>query len=142
MVAGRGLLFKGRLVFLIDDDQSQVARGREDRAPGADDDLHAPGGDFSPVPGPVGVLQVAMEDRDVAIPPLEGANGLRRQADFRDQHQRLFALAHHFADSAQVQLRFAAAGDPVQKDRLEPTLPNRLFQDSPDFALWSGGKAH
>jgi hypothetical protein len=46
--------------------------------------------------------------------------GLRREADFRHQHQRLFATRQAGIDGAQVDLGLAATGDPVQQPGLEP----------------------
>ncbi len=71
VIARRRFLLEGRFVFLVDDDQAEVARRREHRAACADDDLHAPGGDLPPVARPVGVLQMAMQHRDFAARALE-----------------------------------------------------------------------
>jgi hypothetical protein len=45
-------------------------------------------------------------------------HGLRRQADFRHQQQRLLAARQHLFDQRQVDLGLAAASDTVQQKRL------------------------
>ena len=46
--------------------------------------------------------------------------GLRRKADFRHQHDRLPAIAHHFLNRLNVNLGFAAAGDAVNENGFVP----------------------
>ena len=49
----------------------------------------------------------------------EACQGLRGQADFRHQHQRLPALRQAMDDRLQVDLGLAAAGHAIQQERLE-----------------------
>ena len=76
-----------------------------------------PAGDAPPVAAALGVAEMAVQHRHLAAAAAEALDGLRRQADLRHQHQRLLALAHHFLDGPQVDLRLAAAGDAVQQER-------------------------
>ena len=94
----------------------ELARRREDGTAGADDDLHLARGDAPPMAAALGVAQMAVQHRHLAAAAAKALDRLRRQADFRHQHQRLLALPHHFLDGAQINLRLAAAGDAVQQE--------------------------
>ena len=45
---------------------------------------------------------------------LKTADGLRRQADFRHQHQHLFALFQYLFHDLQIHFSFTAAGQTIQ----------------------------
>ena len=99
---------------------SQVRRGGEDRAAGADDHRDGPLGDPLPVPVPLGVAQVAVQHGHRAEPLAEPLDRLRREADLRHQHDRLPAEMDHLLDRLDVDLGLAAAGHAVDEDRLVP----------------------
>ena len=92
MIAGRALLLEAALVLLVDDDQPEVAGRGEHGAPRPDDDLDLPGRHPPPVPAPLGVGQVAVQDGHVPAPPLEPVDRLRGEGDFGDEDDDLFAL--------------------------------------------------
>src|SRR5882757_4106184 len=48
-------------------------------------------------------------------PRLEPLDGLRRERNFRHEHNRAFALFERVRDGLQIDLRLAGAGDAVQK---------------------------
>ena len=135
MIARRRFLFEGAFVFLVDDDEAELARRSEDGAAGADHDLHLAGRDAAPMAAALGVAEVAVQHGGFAAATLEASDGLRRQADFRHQHQRFLALTHHLFDGAEVNLRLAAAGDAVQEKRLETAAVQRRLQLRPDAQL-------
>ncbi len=83
MVTRRRLLLEAVLVLLVDNDQAEVPRRREHRAARPDDDLNLAPRNPPPMIASLGVMQVAVQHRDVAAAPLERANRLRRQADLR-----------------------------------------------------------
>ena len=122
-------------MFLVDDDEAELAGGSEHGAAGADHDLHLAGRHAPPVAAAFGVAEVAVHHRRFAAATLEAGDGLRRQADLRHQHQRLFALTHHLLDGPQIDFRLAAAGDAVQQERTEPALVQRRFQGRPGAHL-------
>ena len=120
VVARRGLLLESRLVLLIQDHQAQVRHRGEDRTASADDHLHLAVGNPLPLPMPFGVAEVAVQHGHPLEPRAEPLQGLRREADFRDQHDRLPAETDHLLDGLDVDFRLAAAGNPVDQDGLLP----------------------
>ena len=64
---------------------------------------------------------MAMQHRDGIESATEPPDCLRREADFGHQHDRLPAVAHHFANRLNVNLGLPAAGHAVQQKRLVPT---------------------
>ena len=112
MVARRRFLFEAAFVFFVDDDQAELARGREDGAAGANNDVDLPGRHAPPVGAALAVGEMAVQNghlADVAA-ILEALDGLRRQGDFRDKHDRFLALPDRLGDGAKVDLGFARAG--------------------------------
>ncbi len=75
-----------------------------------------------------------MIDRRGAEALSESFEGLRRECDFRDQHQRLFAGCEHRLDRLKVDFRFAAAGYAVQKQALEMAQRSTRRSGSPSVA--------
>src|SRR5262245_17670895 len=92
MVARRRILLERRLMLLVDDDQAELPRRGEDGAASADDHLDLPGGNAPPVRAALGVAEVAVQHRHFAKSATEPRDRLRRQADLRNQDQRLLAL--------------------------------------------------
>ena len=114
VITGRAFLFEAVLVFLVDDDESQLAGRREDGAAGPHHHLNLPVGDASPLATPLNVGQVAVQHGHCAEAAAKSFDGLRSKADFRNQHERFFSLANHFLDGLEIDLGFAAAGHAVQ----------------------------
>ncbi len=111
-------------MLFVDDDQSQLRRRGEDRAPRADHDLHAACGNLLPVPVPLGVGQMAMQDGDRIESATESANRLRRKTDLGDQHDRLPTIADHLANRLDINFRLAASSHAMQQHRA--MLPRAL----------------
>src|SRR5262249_14273407 len=78
---------------------------------------------------------MAMEHRDLTAPATKGLDGLRREADFRDQHNRFLTLAHHFLNGSQIDFCLAAAGDAMQQEGVKPSLPKGLLDRRPGAGL-------
>ena len=89
MVSRGRLLLERVLMFLVDDDEAQVADRCEDGASGADDDVGPALGDVAPLAMAFGVRQVRVEDGHLDEPLAESADGLRRQGDLGHQDDRL-----------------------------------------------------
>ena len=83
---------------------------------------------------PLAVGEMAVQHGDAAKPAAKPANRLRRQADFRHQHDRLPAVTHGFRDGSDVDFRLAAAGDAVQHERFI-TLSRQGLDDGRDGPL-------
>ena len=67
----------------------------------------------------------AVQDRHVVETAEEPANGLRRQGDLRDQHDRSTPLLHRPLDHADIHLGLATARDTVQQMHAESFIQFR-----------------
>ena len=124
-VAETVLLFIGAVVLLIDDNQAGGVQGSKNRRAGADDDVGAAVAGGLPGAVALGLAQAGVENNDPGVKALvEAIQGLRCQADFRYQHQRLPAPAQAVGDQLQVDLCFAGAGHAFEQVAAE-TLPGR-----------------
>ena len=110
------------LVFLVHDDQSQRIDRRENGRARADDDAGAALADFVPFIVPFAGGQMAVQhghqrlQRAGTEAGLEPLDRLRRQRDFRHQHNRALALLQGVGDGLQINFRLAAAGHAVQEE--------------------------
>ncbi len=123
VVAGNGLLLERCFVLFVDDDQPEMRTGGEDCTPRPDDDLHLAGGDLCPVPVPLAVRQMAVQNRDAVEAGAKPADRLGREADFRHEHDRLPTIRNDLANRLDVDFGLAAAGHAVQQNRLVPACP-------------------
>ena len=92
VVAGVPLVLVGRVVLLVDDDQADVGKRCEHRR--ARPDAHARLARAQPQPlvVPLALTEPGMEHRDhVAEPRLEPSDGLGRERDLGDEHDRAAA---------------------------------------------------
>ena len=94
VVTWRRALLKARVMLLVDHDDAEVRRRGENRASGADNDLHFACADALPVTVTVDVGQVAVKDRDLIEPGAETLDRLRREANFGHEDDRLAAELH------------------------------------------------
>ena len=113
MVAGSRILLEGTLVFFIDHDQTELGCGRKNGAPCTDDHRGAATGNPGPLPVPLDVAQVTVQDRDVAEAGSKPRDGLRRERNFRNQDNRLPAESDHFANGLKIDFGFATPGNAV-----------------------------
>ncbi len=120
VIAEAVLLLQGGVMGFIDDDQAGPCQGREHRRAGADQDARVafPGGHPGVQALAVGEAGVQYRHRHREA-LAEAAQGLRREADFRHQHQYLLAGGQHRRHGLQVDLGLAAAGDAVEQKRLK-----------------------
>jgi hypothetical protein len=110
---------KEAVVLLIDHDQSQPWQRHEHRQPGTEQDITIGCGE--PVFCAILFAQAAVQGGE-AVSGKAAAKmllELRRQGDFRNQHQRLLPLRQDSVDQAQIQFGLAAAGHPVQQVHAE-----------------------
>ncbi len=108
------------LVLLIDHDEAEPVQRREDGRPRADDDARAPGADVLPLIVPLARGEMAVQHGDADFLPDEARakmlDCLRRERDFRHEHQRAFTQRQHLRDGLQINFRLAAAGHAVEQD--------------------------
>ena len=133
VIARRFLLFVGSLVLFIDDDQSEILERREDGAARADHDPRAAGLNLVPFIVPLAFGQMAVQDRDHLLrfgeAALESLDRLRRERNFRDEHDGRFSAREGRTDRLQINLRLAAAGHAVEQNRLRVFRRGQRFLD-------------
>ena len=113
------LLVRG-IVLLVDHDEGQPRQRRKHRRAGADDDARMAAVRRAPGIAALAIRQGRVHHRDAAAETAAKAlDQLRRQGDFRHQHQRLAAGCDGGGDDPQVHLGFAAAGHAVEQVRAE-----------------------
>jgi hypothetical protein len=133
------LLLEGGLVLFVDDDETEVGKGQEQRGAGADDDGGGAFGDGTPggaagarcevgVPDSGGDAEAALE----ALQPLGG------EGDLREHDERLAALAEGFRDGFQVGLGLAGAGYSVEQGDAECARGDGGAEDSGGGSLVGG----
>ena len=116
-VLGSRTLFVTGIVFLIDHNQAQIGEGGEQGRARPHD--YADQAIPRPPPGveTLAITQAAVHDRHLSRKTGRHApDRLRRQGDLRHQKQGLPSLRQRKLNRAQVNLRFAAAGNPVQQE--------------------------
>lgn len=116
MVARAGALLVTGLVFLVDDDETQVAERAKERRTRADDNAGSTTGNHVPLVQALAGRKARVEDRDrLAKARAEAADGLGRQRDLGHEHAGRAACREHALDSGEVNLGFAGAGDAVNQ---------------------------
>ena len=117
VVARVPLVLVGRVVLLVDDDQADVGERREHRRSRAHADARLPGPQPEPLVVPLALAEPGMEHRDdVAEPRLEAPDGLGRERDLGDEHDRAAPGGERLLDRPQVHLGLARAGDAVEQE--------------------------
>src|SRR5262249_49476348 len=134
VVSRRRFLLERVLVLLVDDNEAEFARRREDSTACPDDDLNVPGRDPPPVSAAFGVGEVAVQDGDVPAAALEARDRLRRERDLRNEDDRFLPLLHRLLDSSEINLRLSAARHAMQQERLERTRPGERRTDLLPYA--------
>lgn len=117
------VLFERWLMLFIDHDQSEVGGGREDGTSRTDHHIHCSGSNLLPLPVAIRVTHVAVQHCHRSKAAAKSTDGLRREADFGNQHDRLSAVGHHFANGLNVDFRFAASGNAVQQQCFMAAFP-------------------
>ena len=110
-------------MFFIDHDQPEMLHRSKHRTASSHNNLHFAAGNPLPVPVPLGIGQMAVQNGDRVKPAGKSANRLRREADFRHKNNRLSPVTHDLANCLDVDFRLAAPGDTVQYERPMSFLP-------------------
>ena len=120
LIAHPVLLFVGRVVLLVDNDQAQFGERQEQRRARADDDPRAAGGDGPPGVAPLSLSDIGMPLRRKGAKSVAKAlQPLRAKRDFRQQHQHLAADGERRGDRGKVGFGLARAGDAVEQSHAE-----------------------
>ncbi len=123
MITRRRILLERGLVLFINDDQTKMRAGGEDRAAGSHNNLHPPLGNLLPMPVTFGVPQMTVQDGHRRKPALKTPDRLRSQTDFRHQHDRLPPITDDLTNGLDIDFRFAAARYTMQQQRAMFTAP-------------------
>lgn len=103
-------------MLLVDDDESHVGRGREQRAACAHDDFGRAAFDEVPLVVALAVAHTGVHDgHGVAEAAAETGDGLRGKRDFRHEHDGAAPLGERALDGLQVHLGLAGTGDAVHE---------------------------
>ena len=113
---------------LINDDHAGAQQRRKNRRTGAEHNAGLAAAGSQPAVQALAVREARVQADHRYIEALfEAPHGLRGQADFRDQHQNLFAFLEQWLHRLQVDLGLATAGDAIKQERGEaPGALNRL----------------
>ena len=130
VIARRLALLVARLVLFVHDDGAEVAQRGKNRGTRADDNALLPAAQREPRVVPLSVRERAVQHRNsIAEDGAKPIDGLRRQRNLRNEHDRRLSLLQH--DSAQhleVDERLAAPRHAVQQRHL-PRLRERQPRD-------------
>src|SRR5438128_1882895 len=118
MITRRFFLFVSRLVFFIDNDESEVLERREDSAARADNDPRASGMDLVPFIVALAFGQMAVQNGNYFVhfgkPALESLHRLGRERNFRDENNRAFIALERSPNRLQIDFGFAAASNAME----------------------------
>ena len=121
MVAQFVLLFERAIVLFIHHNQAQIGHGCEHAQTRADDE-------FGLAFHRAHKIMTARTHRRLTVQyrrliakktAVDAGKQLRREVDFRQQHQDLLPTRQHFGHGGKIHLGFAAAGDAMQKKGLK-----------------------
>ena len=116
VVARVGLLLVGRVLFLVDHDQSEALDRGEDRRPCSDDHARVPGCDPLALVTPLRLGQGRVQDgHAIAEARSEAAECLRREGDLGDEHDRAEPPFEGGLAGSQIDLRLPAPGLAVEE---------------------------
>ena len=124
MVGRTFLLFITGLLFLVYHYETQILKRGEDRASHPDQHIGIPGAHLVPDVAPFILRQLAVgHGHFLTEPGLKPLHDLRRQRNFRyqhqhllslpQQHQHLLSLPQGMVGSPQIHLGLTAAGNPL-----------------------------
>ena len=126
VVARRVVRDVAALVLLVDDDEAHVLQRRKDRRARADDHAHLAPADAPPLVVTLARGQARVQHRGVlAKARAEPHDHLRRQRDFRHEHDGRLAQLGRVAHGADEHLRLAAARHAVEQKRALPRRHRR-----------------
>ena len=121
VVARIRLLLERRVVLFVDDDEPELANGREDRGARADHDAGLAARDPLALVPALRVTERRVQDRDpVAEARGEPTHRLGREGDLGDEHDRTEAARERGGTGLEVDLRLAAPGRAVQQQVIAP----------------------
>jgi hypothetical protein len=111
------VLLERSVVLFVDDDEPEIGDRREHRRARAEHDARFSGNALAPGREPLGIGERGVQHRHRRIEALaETRDQLRREPDFRHQHQRALTASQRVVRRMEVHLGLAAAGDAIQQE--------------------------
>ena len=145
VIARRFLLLVGGLVLFIDDDQPEIFERSKHSAARADHDPRPTGLNLVPFIVPLAFGQMAVQNRDRVLrfgkTALESLHGLRRERNFRNEHDGGFPARQGRADRLQINFRLSAPGHAMQQNRLRIFRRRQRFFDRAQGQTFAPGSA-
>ena len=123
MVAQFVLLLERAIVLFIHHNQAQMGHGREHAQTRADDEFGLAFHRAHKIMAARAHRRLAVQHRRLIAKKaaVDAGKQLRREVDFRQQHQDLLPTRQHLGHGSKIHLGFATAGDAMQKKGLEFT---------------------
>ena len=129
VVGNAVLLLVGGLMFLIDDDEAEIAEGQEQRRARAGDNLHFARRRAAPDARPLSRRHARMPFGGLGAKARgEALEKLRGERDFRHEHERLSAALQSARDRFEIDFRLAGAGDAFEQEWAKGVLRNGARQ--------------
>ena len=117
VVARIRLLLERGVVLLVDDDEPELAHGREDGGTSPDDDARLAARNPLALVAPLGITERRVQDGDaVAEACCKPTDGLRRERDLGDEHDCAEPASECGGTGLEVDLRLAASRRAVQEN--------------------------
>ena len=139
VVARRLFLLVALVVLLVDENQSQIRRGRKDRRARADDNGRVAAADAPPLLAALLGRERGVQQRDFLPEGLiEQAGHLRREADLGNEQDRREAAVESLLHGGEIDGGFSRTRHAIKQERME--CPERAGDAWPAhrFALRSG----
>ena len=125
VIARRLILFVGRILFFIDNDETQVLQWGKNRRARADHYLGPAFANAVPLVKPFSGRHAAMEKRHLVRKPRHNQPAeKRRQPYFRHQEKGGPSQLQHFRDQPEINFGFAASGHSVNQAASRLPLQN------------------
>ena len=136
MIARGAVLFVRALVFLVDDDEAQVAKRREQGASRTDHHARRARPDEIPLVVTLALAHARVHDGNrVAETAAEAGNRLRGKRDLGHQNARRAALGKHKLDGLQIDLGFPRTGNAVDQDDIAASSIVRFADNAQRLGL-------
>ena len=112
-------------MLLVNNDQTEIGKGSEYGASGADHDAGAAETNTPPFIEPFSCAETAVQDSDIVVKASpEEPDGLRSKGDLGNQNDGFFARFQTAVDAPHIDFRFTASRYAVQQERFRVSVCN------------------
>ncbi len=117
VIPRRLILLERAIVLFVNNHQAQLRSRRKNGTASPDNHVNVPRRDLLPIPMSLRVRQLTMQHGDSRKPAAETLPRLWGQADFRDQHNRLFTAGDDLFYRLQINLGLPTTRYTMQQNR-------------------------